>query len=210
MAIANAGVHWTGTLDSTPLERIEREIEINLLGVVRTAHAVLPQIVERRGYLLNIASLAAASHAPMMSAYAASKAGVEAFTDSIRVELAESGARVGLRLLRRDRDRHGPRRVRRPRGRAGQGADAGVRAPGRRRLDDGDRRDRGRRAVAPRARVGAALRRPERCCCGGILQPLTEIRALRSRAVRESLAIARARDEADAPSLVGDRAGLPS
>ena len=88
-------MHWTGTLDSTPLERIEREIEINLLGVVRTAHAVMPQIVERRGYLLNVASLAAASHAPMMSAYSASKAGVEAFSNSLRAELAGSGARVG-------------------------------------------------------------------------------------------------------------------
>ncbi len=208
VAIANAGVHWTGTLDSTPLERIEREIEINLLGVVRTAHAVLPQIVERRGYLLNIASLAAASHAPMMSAYAASKAGVEAFTDSIRVELAESGARVGCAyfgVIETDmvRDAYADPAVERAKAlmpgfvarpaRLETAIDA---------IEDGVLSRRAR-VWAPRYVGGALLLR-------GILQPLTEIRALRSRAVRESLAIARARDEADAPSLVGDRAGLPS
>jgi NAD(P)-dependent dehydrogenase (short-subunit alcohol dehydrogenase family) len=56
---------------------------------------VLDEIVRNRGYLLNISSLAAASHAPLMGAYTASKAGVEAMTDALRVELAPSGARVG-------------------------------------------------------------------------------------------------------------------
>ena len=192
VAIANAGVHWTGTLDSTPLERIEREIEINLLGVVRTAHAVLPQIIERKGYLLNIASLAAASHAPMMSAYAASKAGVEAFTDSIRVELAESGARVGCAyfgVIETDmvRDAYADPAVERAKalmpGFVARPAplDKAVDA-----IEDGVLSRRAR-VWAPRY-VGAAL------LLRGILQPLTEIRALRSRAVRESLAIARARD----------------
>ena len=95
VAIANAGVHWTGPLATTPLETLERELEINLFGVLRTVHAVLPQIIERNGYVLNIASLAAASHAPLMAPYAASKAGVEALTNSLRAELAPTGARAG-------------------------------------------------------------------------------------------------------------------
>ena len=95
VAVANAGVHWSGPVAGTPLERLEREIEINLLGVLRTVHATVPYVIERRGYVLNVASLAAASHAPLMGAYAASKAGVEGLTDSLRVELAPSGARVG-------------------------------------------------------------------------------------------------------------------
>jgi NAD(P)-dependent dehydrogenase (short-subunit alcohol dehydrogenase family) len=65
------------------------------MGAWRTDRAVLDEIVRNRGYLLNISSLAAASHAPLMGAYAASKAGVEAMTNSLRVELAPSGARVG-------------------------------------------------------------------------------------------------------------------
>jgi len=95
VAVANAGVHYIGAFATSPLARIEREIEINLLGVVRTDHAVLPHILRSKGYLLNVASLAAAAHAPLMTAYAASKAGVEAFTDSLRAELAPRGARAG-------------------------------------------------------------------------------------------------------------------
>src|SRR3954464_1484897 len=95
VAIANAGIHTTGSLLGGDAERIERTLEVNLFGVLRTDLAVLPQIVQRRGYLLNIASLAAASHAPPMGPYTASKAGVEALTDALRVELSTTGARAG-------------------------------------------------------------------------------------------------------------------
>ena len=58
------------------------------MGVWRTDRALIEQIIARRGYLLNIASLAAASHTPLMGPYSASKAGVEALTDSLRAEMA--------------------------------------------------------------------------------------------------------------------------
>jgi len=95
VAIANAGLQFMGRMATMPREHFERTIEVNLLGVWRTNRAVLDEIIRNRGYLLNIASLAAASHAPLMGAYTASKAGVEAMTDALRVELAPSGARVG-------------------------------------------------------------------------------------------------------------------
>ena len=56
---------------------------------------MIDQIVARRGYLLNIASLSAVAHAPLMGPYTATKAGVEALTDALRMETAPSGARVG-------------------------------------------------------------------------------------------------------------------
>ena len=95
VAIANAGIHTTGSLLGADPDRIERTLEVNLFGVLRTDLAVLPQTVQRRGYLLNVASLAAASHAPLMGPYTASKAGVEALTDALRVELSTTGARAG-------------------------------------------------------------------------------------------------------------------
>jgi NAD(P)-dependent dehydrogenase (short-subunit alcohol dehydrogenase family) len=95
VAIANAGIHTTGSLIGGDPERIERTIEVNLFGVLRTDLAVLPQIVQNKGYLLNVASLAAASHAPLMGPYTCSKAGVEALTDALRVELSTTGARAG-------------------------------------------------------------------------------------------------------------------
>lgn len=95
VAVANAGIHTVGALLTAPVEQVEHTLEVNLMGVWRTDRAVLPQIVERNGYLINIASLAAASHAPLMGPYAASKAGVEGLTDSLRVELSTTGARAG-------------------------------------------------------------------------------------------------------------------
>ena len=95
VAIANAGIQFMGRMATMPREQFERTIEVNLLGVWRTNRAVLDEIVRSRGYLLNISSLSAASHTPLMGAYTASKAGVEAMTDCLRVELAHTGARVG-------------------------------------------------------------------------------------------------------------------
>jgi NAD(P)-dependent dehydrogenase (short-subunit alcohol dehydrogenase family) len=95
VAIANAGIAFTGALATTPIEHVERTLAVNLLGVWRTDRAVIGQITERRGYLLNIASLAAIGHAPMMGPYTTAKAGVEALTDALRMETAPSGARVG-------------------------------------------------------------------------------------------------------------------
>ncbi len=95
VAVANAGIQFMGRMATMPREHFERTLEVNLMGTWRTDRAVLDEIVRNRGYLLNISSLSAASHTPLMGAYTASKAGVEAMTDSLRVELAHTGARVG-------------------------------------------------------------------------------------------------------------------
>jgi NAD(P)-dependent dehydrogenase (short-subunit alcohol dehydrogenase family) len=71
-------------------------IEINLLGVMYTDRAALPHLEESRGYLLNIASTAAALRAPGMTAYCAAKAGVEAMSDCLRIEMRPYGVDVGV------------------------------------------------------------------------------------------------------------------
>lgn len=95
VAVANAGLHFVGALTTAPLEQLERELQVNLHGVLHTVRAAAPHVVPRKGYLLNVASLAAASHAPLMGAYAASKAGTEALTNALRQELRPTGTRVG-------------------------------------------------------------------------------------------------------------------
>jgi NAD(P)-dependent dehydrogenase (short-subunit alcohol dehydrogenase family) len=95
VGIANAGIAYTGALATAPIEQVERTLAVNFLGVWRTDRALIGYIKERKGYLLNIASLAAVSHAPLMGPYAAAKAGVEALTNSLRIETMPSGARVG-------------------------------------------------------------------------------------------------------------------
>jgi NAD(P)-dependent dehydrogenase (short-subunit alcohol dehydrogenase family) len=95
VAIANAGISYTGTLADSPVEQVERTLEVNLLGVWRTDRAVIEELRRSRGYLLNIASLAAATHSPGMGPYATAKAGVEAMTNALRLESAPSGIAVG-------------------------------------------------------------------------------------------------------------------
>lgn len=95
VAIANAGIHNAGALATMPVAAAERTLEVNLLGVFRTDRAVLPELARSRGYLLNVSSLSAISHAPLMGPYTAAKAGVEAMTDALRGEMAASGVDVG-------------------------------------------------------------------------------------------------------------------
>ena len=94
--VANAGVAAQLPLVGGDPEVFERTIEVNLLGVYYTLRAAGAHIAHAHGYALAISSLAAAVHPPLLGAYSASKAGVEALANSLRIELAHSGARVGV------------------------------------------------------------------------------------------------------------------
>src|SRR6185312_9736196 len=59
VAVANAGISFTGTLSTAPVEQVERTLAVNLLGVWRTDRAVVGELRRSRGYLLNISSLSA-------------------------------------------------------------------------------------------------------------------------------------------------------
>jgi NAD(P)-dependent dehydrogenase (short-subunit alcohol dehydrogenase family) len=96
VVIANAGIAPFATVATIDPTAFERTIEVNLIGVWRTVRTTLPHVVARQGYILTIASLAAALHPPMLAHYAATKAGVEAFADSLRAEIAHTGTRVGV------------------------------------------------------------------------------------------------------------------
>ena len=93
--VANAGIANYGTVRIADPEVFAKVIDINLTGVFRTMHATLPHLIERKGYALIIASLASYSPMPGMAAYAASKAGVEAFGHALRHEMVPYGVRVG-------------------------------------------------------------------------------------------------------------------
>jgi NAD(P)-dependent dehydrogenase (short-subunit alcohol dehydrogenase family) len=96
VAVANAGIATGGPLRSQDLRSWERVIEVNLLGVAYTDRAALPHLEASRGYLLNIASTAAVLRGPGMSAYCAAKAGVEALSDCLRIEMQPLGVDVGV------------------------------------------------------------------------------------------------------------------
>ncbi|QKW07114.1 SDR family oxidoreductase [Streptomyces sp. NA04227] len=99
IVVANAGVASGGTFVSSDPESWRRVIEVNLIGSAVTGRAFLPALTESRGYLLQIASLAAITPAPLMSAYCASKSGVEAYAHCLRAEVASKGVKVGVGYL---------------------------------------------------------------------------------------------------------------
>ncbi len=95
VVIANAGVAAQLPIQGGDPAVFERTIEVNLLGTYYTLRAAAPHLAHEGGYALAISSLAAAVHPPLLSAYSASKAGVEALADALRIELAPSGGRAG-------------------------------------------------------------------------------------------------------------------
>jgi NAD(P)-dependent dehydrogenase (short-subunit alcohol dehydrogenase family) len=99
IVVANAGVANGGPFVESDPVSWRRVIEVNLIGSAVTARAFLPVLMESRGYLLQIASLAAITPAPMMTAYCASKSGVEAYAHSLRAEVGHKGVRVGVGYL---------------------------------------------------------------------------------------------------------------
>jgi NAD(P)-dependent dehydrogenase (short-subunit alcohol dehydrogenase family) len=96
VVVANAGIAAGGPLRTQGVRSWQRVIEVNLLGVMHTDRAALPHLERSRGYLLNIASTAAALRGPGLSAYCAAKAGVEALSDCLRTEMGPLGVGVGV------------------------------------------------------------------------------------------------------------------
>ncbi|MFD3733746.1 SDR family oxidoreductase [Streptomyces sp. NPDC058632] len=113
VVVANAGLAEGGPFVGSDPATWRRVVEVNLVGSAVTARTFLPDLLDTHGYYLQIASLASIGAAPMMSAYCASKAGVESFAHSLRAEVAPRGVAVGIAYLNwidtdmiRDADEH--------------------------------------------------------------------------------------------------------
>lgn len=88
LLIANAGMsHHTGA-ELMYVEKVEEILRVNFLGVVYSIEAVLPGMLSRgRGHIVGISSLAAFKGLPGAAAYCASKSAVNAYLESLRIEL---------------------------------------------------------------------------------------------------------------------------
>ena len=96
--IANAGIggNDAATRSYEPAA-VRKLIEINLLGAVNSIHAVVPQMLARgSGHLVAISSLAGFRGLPNSAAYSASKAGMTAFFESVRLDVASKGVDVTI------------------------------------------------------------------------------------------------------------------
>lgn len=93
--VANAGIAPRGTIAVGDIEAMAHTVQVNLVGVMRTAGATVDHLIASRGYCLLVSSAAAFTALPGMAAYCASKAGVEQFGNAIRLELRHRGVAVG-------------------------------------------------------------------------------------------------------------------
>lgn len=97
VVVANAGIAPSvGSALRTDSSEWERVIAVNLVGVWHTCQAALPQIVERRGHVVLVASVYAFVNGVLISSYATAKAGVESLGRSMRAELEPHGASASV------------------------------------------------------------------------------------------------------------------
>lgn len=88
----NAGTLTGGLIEQQPIDDIYKMFQVNVNALVHLTHGLLPGMLQRkRGKIINNSSVSAYMHFPCASTYAASKAAVLAFTDSIRTELKGTG-----------------------------------------------------------------------------------------------------------------------
>jgi len=94
--VNNAGVSGGDPVEFADLDAVRAMLEGNLVGPMAVTKAFLPRIRNARGRVVCVGSIGGRYAVPFLSAYSASKAGVAAFCDSLRVELAPWGIRVVL------------------------------------------------------------------------------------------------------------------
>ncbi|MCV7260426.1 SDR family oxidoreductase [Mycobacterium shimoidei] len=95
VVVANAGIASWQTVPTTDIDAWVRTVDVNLTGVFRTVRAAIPYVIDSKGYILVVSSLASIVPIPGGSAYGASKSGVEGFANALRLEMHPHGVTVG-------------------------------------------------------------------------------------------------------------------
>ena len=97
--VNNAGFGVASPAELTPMATVREVFETNTFGTIALTQAVLPQFRQRRaGVVVNVTSSVTLKALPLIAAYRASKAAVNAFTESMALELEEFGVRARLVL----------------------------------------------------------------------------------------------------------------
>ena len=96
VAVVNAAIVTVGSVERGNPEAFERVVSVNLLGSWKTVRAVLPHIIEARGYILFVSSLSGTIQGPLHAAYNSSKAGLQALANTLRLEVQGLGVDIGV------------------------------------------------------------------------------------------------------------------
>ena len=93
--VNNAGIGLFAKVEEMPPEDFRAVLETNLFGVFYCCHEAIPQMKRRGGgYIINISSLAGTNAHPQMSAYNASKFGLNGFSEALMQEVRHDGIKV--------------------------------------------------------------------------------------------------------------------
>jgi NAD(P)-dependent dehydrogenase (short-subunit alcohol dehydrogenase family) len=92
--VNNAGIAVAAPLEFLPIDRLRQQLEINLIGQAAVTQAFLPALRRARGRIVNVSSIGGRVGLPLVSAYNASKFGLEGLSDSLRRELRPLGVDV--------------------------------------------------------------------------------------------------------------------
>lgn len=95
LVVNNAGFGSSGLMHEIDLDRLSREINLNVLALTRLSHAAAKLMVPQgRGYILNVSSVASFQPGPGSTVYSATKAYVTSFTEALHEEMRGTGVRV--------------------------------------------------------------------------------------------------------------------
>jgi short-subunit dehydrogenase len=95
--LTTQGTALQARLYAMPVYAAKKQFEVNFFGVVRVCSAVLPGMIEKgAGLVINIGSLAGLFGLPYQGLYAASKFAIEGYSESLRMELQNTGIKVSV------------------------------------------------------------------------------------------------------------------
>ncbi|ESO91235.1 hypothetical protein LOTGIDRAFT_105518, partial [Lottia gigantea] len=94
--VNNAGINFVGPIELTNIQQIHRVCDVHLFGTVRVTKAFLPLLRQSKGRIINMSSLRGVTLRAKLAAYGMSKAGIETFSDSLRLEMARFGIKVSI------------------------------------------------------------------------------------------------------------------
>ena len=94
LLVNSAGVGIAGRVEDAQLKHIDRQLAINLRGLVLVSQAAIPHLRETAGWIVNLASIAGTQPVPILPIYAATKAAVISLTHSLNADLDDDGVRA--------------------------------------------------------------------------------------------------------------------